>query len=72
MTSSPPLRIICVCATQKRRTCKEKDEFHETLMVELSKDSDIPMIYGDMNGHVGARNTNYTEIVVMVFSTTKV
>ena len=29
-------------------------------MVELSKNSDdIPMICGDMNGHVGARNTNY-------------
>ena len=59
-TSSRTLRIICVYAPQSGRTCKDKNEFYETLMVELSKDSDdIQMICGDMNGHVGARNTNY-------------
>ena len=59
-TSSDTLQIICVYAPLGGRTCKKKDEFHETFMVELSKDSDdIPMIWGDMNGYVGARKTNY-------------
>ena len=59
-TSSHTLRITCAYAPQNGRTCKKKDEFYETLMVELSKDSDdIPMICGDMNGHVGAKKTNY-------------
>ena len=59
-TSSRTLRITRVYDHQSGRKFKEKDEFYETLMVELSKDSDdIPIICGDMNDHVVARNTNY-------------
>ena len=73
-TSSRTLRITCVYAPQSGRKCKEKGEFYETSMLELSKDSaDISMICGDMATWELETQTmkEFTEIMVMVSSTTR-
>ena len=58
------MNIKSVYAPQSGRTIEEKDEFFAKLMNEIVKvpDSEILVVAGDLNGHVGKHTDGFDNI----------